>query len=70
MSEVKREDKIKNEYVRGSTSVALIVHNMEENKLRMFGYVIIRSEKNGSSCKNGFVNLKRKKRKRRLKKSG
>jgi len=40
MSGLTKEDKIKNEYVIGSTGVALIVDKMKKNRLKWFGHVI------------------------------
>ena len=44
MSGVTREDRIKNEYVRGSIGVASIVDKMRENRLRWLGHVMRREE--------------------------
>ena len=44
MSGVTREDKIRNEYIRGSIGVASIVDKMRENRLRWFGHVLRREE--------------------------
>jgi len=43
MSGVTREDRIRNEYVRGSIGVASIVAKMRENRLG--GLVMLREEK-------------------------
>jgi len=40
MSGVKREDRIRNEYVRGSIGVASRVCKMRENRLRWFGHMV------------------------------
>jgi len=37
---VTREDRIKNECVRGSIGVASIVDKIRDNRLRRFGYVM------------------------------
>jgi len=42
MSEVTREDRIRNEYARGGMGVASIVNKMRENRLRWFGHVMRR----------------------------
>ena len=44
MSGVTREDKIRNEYIRGSIGVASIVDKMRENRLRWLGHVLRREE--------------------------
>ncbi|KAL4092493.1 hypothetical protein QTP88_026994 [Uroleucon formosanum] len=44
MSGVTREDRIKNEYVRGSIGVASMVDKMRENRLRWFRHVMRREE--------------------------
>jgi hypothetical protein len=44
MSGVTREDRIRNEYVRGSIGVAPIGDKMRENRLRWFGHVMRREE--------------------------
>ncbi|KAL4104536.1 hypothetical protein QTP88_019831 [Uroleucon formosanum] len=44
MSGVTREDRIKNEYVRGSIGVASIVDKMRENRLRWLGHVMKREK--------------------------
>jgi hypothetical protein len=41
---VTREDRIRNEYVRGSIGVVLIVNKIRENRLRWFGHVMRREE--------------------------
>jgi nonsense-mediated mRNA decay protein 3 len=46
MSGVSREDRIKNEYVRGSIGVASILDKMRDNRLRWFGHVMRREETN------------------------
>jgi hypothetical protein len=40
MSEVTREDRIRNEYVRGSIGVASIVDKIRENRLKLCGHII------------------------------
>jgi len=37
MSEVEKEDKIRNEYVRGSIGVASIIDEMKDSRLRWLG---------------------------------
>ena len=44
MSGVTREDRIRNEYLRGSIGVAPIGDKMRENRLRWFGHVMRREE--------------------------
>ena len=44
MSGVTREDRIRNEYIRGSLGVASIVGKLRENRLRWFGHVKRREE--------------------------
>ncbi|KAL4132087.1 hypothetical protein QTP88_009302 [Uroleucon formosanum] len=44
MSGVTREDRIKDEYVKGSIGIASIVDKMSENRLRWLGYVMRREE--------------------------
>ena len=44
MSGVTREDKIRNEYIRGSIGVASIVDKMRENILRWLRHVLRREE--------------------------
>ena len=44
MSGVTREDRIRNEYIRGSIGVSSIVEKMRENRLRWFGHVRRREE--------------------------
>jgi hypothetical protein len=39
-----KEDKIRNEYVRGSINVSTIVNKMRENKFRWFGHVMRQEE--------------------------
>jgi hypothetical protein len=43
---VKREDRIRKKYVRGSIGVTSIVDKMRENILRWFGHVMRREETN------------------------
>jgi hypothetical protein len=40
MSEMAREDKIKNGYVRGNISITSIMDKMRENKRQLFGHVM------------------------------
>jgi len=40
MNEVTREDRIRNEYVKGSIGEAPIVDKMRDNRLRWFKYVM------------------------------
>jgi len=47
MSEVTKEDRIKNEYVSGSIGVVPIVDKMRENRLKWFGHLMRR--RSGSS---------------------
>jgi hypothetical protein len=44
LSGVITEDRIRNEYVRGSIGVATIVDKMRENRLRWFGHLMRRQE--------------------------
>ena len=44
LSRVTNEDKIRNEYIRGSIGVASIVDKMRENRLRWLGHVLRREE--------------------------
>jgi hypothetical protein len=44
MSDVTREDRIRNKYVRGSIGVILIVNKMRENRLRWFGNMMRQME--------------------------
>jgi hypothetical protein len=44
MSGVTRENRIRNEYLRGRIGVALIVDKMRENRLRWFGHMMRREE--------------------------
>jgi hypothetical protein len=44
MDEFISEDRIKNEYMRGSIGIALKVDNMREYRLRWFRYVMRREE--------------------------
>jgi hypothetical protein len=44
MSGITREDRILNEYVRGSIGVVLIEDKMRENRLRLFGHVMRQEE--------------------------
>jgi len=44
MNEVTREDRIKNEYIRGSIEVAPIVDNLSEYRLRWVGHVLRREK--------------------------
>jgi len=44
MREVTRKDKIRSEYVKGSTSVASILDNMGEDRLRRFRHVMRKQE--------------------------
>jgi len=44
MSWVTREDRIRNEYVRGSVRVMSIVDKMRENRLRWFGHIMKRED--------------------------
>ncbi|XP_050534488.1 uncharacterized protein LOC126901782 [Daktulosphaira vitifoliae] len=44
MSGVTREDRIRNEHIRGSIDVTSIVDKMRENRLRWFGHVMRREE--------------------------
>jgi hypothetical protein len=56
ISGVTSEDRIRNEYVRGSIDVASIVSKMRINRLRWFGHVTSKSkskEKKSKSSKNG-----------------
>jgi hypothetical protein len=46
MSRVTRENRIRNEYVRGNIGVALIVDKIRENGLRLFGHKLRREESN------------------------
>jgi hypothetical protein len=46
MSGVTREDRIRNEYMRGNNGVAYIVEKMRENRLRWFRHVMIREATN------------------------
>jgi len=60
---VTREDRIRNEYVKGSIGVASIADNMRENRFRWFSRF-----KRFRSSKNGYGNeYRRKKRKRKIK---
>jgi len=44
MSGVMREDRIRNEYIRGSIGVAPIVDKMRENRLRRLGHILRREK--------------------------
>jgi hypothetical protein len=66
MSELTRLDRIKNEYMRGSVGLALIVDKMRENRLKWFGHMVKRE---GTKAVRVFMemNVEEKSRKERSK---
>jgi hypothetical protein len=69
MSGLTRENKIRNNYVRGSIGVALIVDMIRENRLRLFWHVM-RQEKTKAVRVVMKMNVKGKREKGRPKKDG
>jgi len=60
MSGVTRENRIRNEYLRGSIGVAPIVDKMRKNRLRWLGHVLRREKTEAVSVtKNMSVDGKR-----------
>lgn len=47
VSGVTREDKIRNNYIRGSIEVTSIIKKIRENRLRWLGHILRRGEDKG-----------------------